>query len=81
LKRQVLNIDLIIADPTERYSIVGQEYYTLFLPAALLFSSALKHPLDSLVLAGHLILFPQPLFSFANVLQLLLQKSRAQLRR
>lgn len=66
LKWRLSNVALVIAEPSERYSILGQEYYTLLLPLALLFSSALRYPVDWLILVAHLVVFPQPAVSFVT---------------
>lgn len=42
----------------ERPLLVGKDYYDLFFPLALLAASALRHPLDALVLLAHLACFP-----------------------
>jgi len=44
LKSRMWNVEIVIAEPSDRYAILGQEYYTLLLPLALLLSSALRYP-------------------------------------
>lgn len=39
--------------------VILQDYYELFLPLALLLSSALRHPADGALIVLHLIVFPQ----------------------
>ncbi|MDQ3917119.1 MAG: UbiA family prenyltransferase, partial [Acidobacteriota bacterium] len=42
-----------------RRHIVMHEYYEVLFPAAFVLASSLRHPLDALVLAVHLLLFPR----------------------
>jgi hypothetical protein len=48
----------VILDPRPRSVILMDEYYSLFLPLALLAGSALRHPGDLAILAAHLLVFP-----------------------
>jgi hypothetical protein len=64
LRSRLLNIAIVIAGPSDRYSIFGQEYYTLLFPFALLLASALRYPADLAFLVAHLIVFPRPTFWF-----------------
>ena len=51
-------MNVVIAAPRERFLIAMHEYYDAFLPVAILIASALRHPLDLIVLALHLLAFP-----------------------
>lgn len=48
----------VIVVPKERAMILLHEYYDAWLPVAVLVASALRHPLDFVVLAVHLLVFP-----------------------
>lgn len=48
----------ILVSPHPRSIFVGQRYYDLFLPLGILAGSAMHYPVDAIVLAVHLILFP-----------------------
>jgi 4-hydroxybenzoate polyprenyltransferase len=48
----------VIVMPKPRSMILLHEYYDAWLPIAVLFASALRHPLDVIVLAVHLLVFP-----------------------
>jgi 1,4-dihydroxy-2-naphthoate octaprenyltransferase len=64
LKSRAWGIAVVIAEPRERYAILGTEYYTLLFPLGILLSSTLQYPADAAVLIAHLIVFPQPAISF-----------------
>lgn len=49
----------VIAEPRREYRLWLDDYYGVLLPLALLVGSALKHPVDLVTAAGHLILFPR----------------------
>lgn len=49
----------IVVVPRPRGMLMLQEWYDVLLPAAMLASSAPRHPADGLVLAGHLLIFPR----------------------
>jgi hypothetical protein len=66
LRHKLWNVMVVIAAPRERYAILGQEYYGLLLPVAILMSSALHHPLDCAVLVAHLLVFPVPAVTLAR---------------
>ena len=55
---RVFRMNAVIVTPKPRQTIVMLEYYTVFLPLALLASAALRHPVDGLVLLAHHLLFP-----------------------
>jgi 1,4-dihydroxy-2-naphthoate octaprenyltransferase len=65
LRARMWNVVITIAEPYERYAILGQEYYTLLFPLGILLSSALRHPADWAVLIAHLLVFPTPAVSVA----------------
>jgi 4-hydroxybenzoate polyprenyltransferase len=48
----------VIVAARPQFFIVLHEYYDVFLPLSLLLASALRHPIDSVVVAIHLVLFP-----------------------
>jgi hypothetical protein len=50
-------MNAVIVAPKPRFLIVLHEYYDVFLPIALLVTSALRHPFDWIVLAVHVTLF------------------------
>jgi hypothetical protein len=54
---------IVIAEPADRYAILGLEYYTLLFPLGLLLSSALQCPADWMALIAHLIIFRHPAIS------------------
>jgi hypothetical protein len=81
LKSRIWNVAIVIAEPCDRYSILGTEYYTLLFPFALLLSSALQYPADWVVLIAHSIVFRQPaVLFFREMRQLLLDIAQAQRR-
>jgi hypothetical protein len=47
----------ILVQPAPRYLILMHEYYDVFMPVAILLAAALRHPIDLVVLAVHLLLF------------------------
>ena len=51
----------VVVMPKPRYLIVLHEYYDVYLPLAILMASALCHPSDFVVLALHVLLFPNRL--------------------
>lgn len=48
----------VVVVPKPHYFIVLHEYYDVFFPLALLVDAAVRNPLDAIVLAVHLLLFP-----------------------
>lgn len=55
---RVFRVNAVFIAPKPRQLIVMLEYYTVFLPLALLASAAIRHPADGLLLLAHLLLFP-----------------------
>jgi hypothetical protein len=51
--------NLVIAMPKPRSHIVMQEYYEVFFPAAILLSSSSRYPIDAILVAAHLAIFPR----------------------
>jgi len=47
----------VIVQPRPPYLIVLHEYYDVFLPLSLLCASAIRHPIDAVVPAAHLLVF------------------------
>jgi hypothetical protein len=66
LKSRMWDVAIVIAEPRERYAILGQEYYTLLFPLGILLSSALRHPADWVVMLAHVLVFPAPAVSVAT---------------
>lgn len=65
------NLNAVIVAPKPRFFIVLHEYYDLFLPLSLLLATALRHPLDWIVVAVHLAAFPNRLLqAFREAAQL-----------
>src|SRR5205085_11946781 len=73
LKARLWDCSIVIAEPCERYAILGQEYYTLLFPVALLLSSGLQNPANWIVLIVQLVVFPQPAVSFVREICLFAQ--------
>lgn len=65
LQQKLWAVPTVVAAPRERYSVLGQEYYGLLFPLGILLSSALRYPVDGVVLVAHLLLFPGPTIWFA----------------
>lgn len=60
LRKRLWNVNLVVVvAPEAMYYIAMQEYYEVFFPLAFLLSSSWLHPLDALVIAPHLLLFPK----------------------
>lgn len=51
-------MNAVIVAPKPRFLIVLHEYYDVYLPVSILIASALRHPLDWIVLGIHLLVFP-----------------------
>lgn len=66
LRARLWGVAVVVAQPRERYSILGQEYYTLLFPLGILIASALQHPVDWALVPIHLLLFPVTAVSFAR---------------
>lgn len=59
LRKRIWNVNLVVVVPKARSYIAMQEYYEVFFPLAFLLSSSWLHPLDALMIAPHLLLFPK----------------------
>jgi 4-hydroxybenzoate polyprenyltransferase len=59
LRKRLWSVNLVVAVPKPRFYIVMQEYYEVFFPLAILLSSSGRYPLDALMIAPHLLLFPK----------------------
>jgi len=57
LRLRLWDMHAVIVAPKPRFLIVLHEYYDGFLPVAVLWASAWRHPADAVVLAVHLLLF------------------------
>jgi 4-hydroxybenzoate polyprenyltransferase len=68
LRARLWGVVTVAAQPRERYSILGQEYYTLLFPLGILIASALRYPLDWVLVCVHLLLFPTAAVSFGRQL-------------
>jgi 4-hydroxybenzoate polyprenyltransferase len=66
LRMRLWDVAVVAAEPRERYSLLGQEYYTLLFPLAILIASALRHPPDWVLVPVHLLLFPAAALSLAR---------------
>ena len=58
-RKGLWKMNLVVVVPSDRYSIVMLEYYEVFFPLAVLLSSSIQHPRDTLIVAAHLLLFPR----------------------
>jgi hypothetical protein len=65
LRQKLWAIPVAVAAPRERYAILGHEYYGFLFPLGILLSSALRHPIDAVIVAAHLLAFPGPATWFA----------------
>jgi hypothetical protein len=59
LRKRIWAVNLIVVVPKTRAYIAMQEYYEVFFPLAFLLSSSGRYPLDALIIAPHLLLFPR----------------------
>lgn len=58
-RKLMWRMNLVIVAPKDRYHIVMHEYYEVFFPLALLLSSSIKYPQDTVIIVAHLLLFPR----------------------
>ncbi|MFN2482778.1 MAG: UbiA family prenyltransferase [Pyrinomonadaceae bacterium] len=71
-RKKLWEMNLVIVVPKERFHILMHEYYEAFFPLAILVSSARRYPLDALVIAAHLLLFPRrPIQTLKDVVKLI----------
>ncbi len=66
LKSRLWHVAIVIAEPRDRYAILGQEYYTVLFPFAVLIACALRNPIDAAVIAVHFLVFTQLAVSFVR---------------
>ena len=59
MKSWLWNVALVIAEPRDRYAILGQEYYTVLFPLGILIACALRNPIDWTIVIAHFIVFPK----------------------
>ena len=59
LRKRIWAVNLVVVVPQARAYIAMQEYYEVFFPLAFLLSSSGRYPLDALIIAPHLLLFPR----------------------
>jgi 4-hydroxybenzoate polyprenyltransferase len=60
LRKRLWGVKLVVVVPESgAYNIAMQEYYEVFFPLAFLLSSSGTYPLDALMIAPHLLLFPR----------------------
>jgi 4-hydroxybenzoate polyprenyltransferase len=59
LRKRLWGVNLVVVFPKARCHILMQEYYEVFFPLAFLLSSSGRYPLDALLIAPHLLLFPR----------------------
>jgi|CXWL01.1.fsa_nt_gi hypothetical protein len=62
----LFEMNATLVEPKPRPLFIGQRYYDLFLPIALLVGSAVQHPIDYGVLIMHMLIFPQRPLQFVN---------------
>lgn len=58
-RRAMWKMNLVIVVPKDRYHVLMHEYYEVFYPLALLLSSSIQYPQDTLMIAAHLFFFPR----------------------
>jgi glycosyltransferase involved in cell wall biosynthesis/1,4-dihydroxy-2-naphthoate octaprenyltransferase len=75
LKSRIWNVAIVIAEPRDRYAILGQEYYTVLFPLGILLSSALHYRADWTIVIAHFIVFSKPAVSLIRETRLLAQSS------
>jgi hypothetical protein len=80
LKVRFWRLAVIIVQPQERYTILGQEYYFFFFPLGILVGSALHHPVDWIVLLIHLAVFSSATVSVITDCRKLIRELIAELR-
>ena len=73
MRSRLWGVAVVVAEPRERYAILGMEYYTLLFALGVLFSCALRNPVDWAVLVAHLLVFPGPAVSFTSEARRLLR--------
>ena len=71
LKSRLWNVVFVIAEPRDRYAILGQEYYTALFPLGILLACALQYPADWAIVTAHCLLFSQPAVLFIREMRLL----------
>lgn len=69
-------MNAVVVAPKPRFLIVLHEYYDVYLPVSLLVASALRHPLDWIVLAIHVVIFPIRLTQTLRDLRKLIDERR-----
>ena len=55
-------MNAVVVEPRPRYLILLRKYYDVLLPMGILLASSLAHPVDLIVVALHLLLFPRRAF-------------------
>jgi len=73
LKARLWGMTIVIAEPRDRYTILGLEYYTALFPLGILLACALRSPGDWTFVVSHLIVFGAPVVSFMREGRLLAQ--------
>ncbi|MEQ1689473.1 MAG: hypothetical protein ABL874_12955, partial [Sphingopyxis sp.] len=62
----LFEMNATLVEPKPRPLFIGQRYYDLFMPLALLVGSAVQHPIDYGVLIMHMLIFPQRPLQFVS---------------
>ncbi|HWT13060.1 MAG TPA: UbiA family prenyltransferase [Allosphingosinicella sp.] len=71
LRVRLWKMRAVVVEPRPDYLILLHEYYDVFLPLAVLAACALRHPIDLVALAAHLLLFHRrPLDSALDIWKL-----------
>jgi hypothetical protein len=58
-KRWIWGSPMVIVGRPGPHLLVGQEFYEVLFPLSILIAAAWRHPLDLIILALHLVLFPR----------------------
>jgi|SRR5947209_997468 len=61
LRSQLWGVTLVIAGRAARFRIAMHDYYIVFYPLSFLVAASVRHPLDAIVLAVQVALFPRSL--------------------
>lgn len=77
-KARLWRVNFVLAEPRDRYVILGQELYLALLPCAFLIASAVRFPWDWAVLGSHVLLFGQPVGALAREAYALARSPRQQ---
>src|SRR5207237_1257487 len=59
LRKRIWAVNLVVVVPKPKFQILMLEYYELFFPLAVVLSSLARYPVDAVMVAAHLLLFPR----------------------